>query len=218
MPLGPERWPPAGGTSHARQGSSMRARLVLVVTALAAAVVVAAVVAAGRAQDPQEGPATVVAFEAPVDVDTAGLPGPRQPVFFRHDIHSGQYQMECQYCHVNVEVSPKPGIPSMWSCRGCHLIVGTGNPEVEKVREAFNERRPIEWVEVHKLAPFVHFPHHRHVMAEVQEGQEELACETCHGQVDRMPQIYQYASLKMGWCLTCHEQREVTTDCTACHY
>jgi hypothetical protein len=33
-----------------------------------------------------------------------------------------------------------------------------------------------------------------------------------------MPQVYQYASLKMGWCITCHEENEASTDCTVCHY
>ena len=31
--------------------------------------------------------------------DTARLRGPRQPIFFRHDLHAGQYKMTCQYCH-----------------------------------------------------------------------------------------------------------------------
>ncbi len=188
----------------------MRSRLVLVALVLTTAAIAAAVVPFGRAQDAQQQTATA-AFEAPVDVDTAGLPGPKQPIFFRHDIHAGQYQLDCQYCHVHLELSPKPGIPSMASCRGCHLIVGTGNPEVDKLRTHFTDNTAVEWEEVHYLPPFVHFPHQRHIVA-------GLECVTCHGQVERMPQVYQYASLKMGWCLTCHEQQGVTTDCTACHY
>ncbi len=190
----------------------MRKRLVLGGLALVfVAIAAAALVPLGRAQDPQAPSGPVASYQAPVDVDTTGLPGPRQPIFFRHDIHAGQYQMDCQYCHVTLEVSPKPGIPAMSSCRGCHLIVGSGNPEVERLREYFNENQPVEWVEVHALSQFVHFPHHRHVLA-------GLECAECHGQVERMPQVYQYASLKMGWCLDCHEARQVTTDCTACHY
>ncbi len=150
-------------------------------------------------------------FIAPVDVDTIGLRGPLQPVFYRHDIHAGQYEMDCRYCHYAVEVSSSPGLPSLDTCMGCHLIVGGANPEVAKVREAFNEGRPIEWVEVHKLPSFVHFPHMRHVKADIQ-------CQDCHGEVQRMAKVYQFASLKMGWCLECHRSEGVTTDCTACHY
>lgn len=154
---------------------------------------------------------TVAAYQAPTDVDTAGLKGPAQPIFFRHDIHAGQYQIDCRYCHYAVEVSPHPGIPSMSTCMGCHLIAGLQNPEVQKLIAANAESRPIEWVEVHRMAPFVHFPHMRHVNAGVQ-------CQACHGPVETMPQVYQYSSLKMGWCITCHEKENVTTDCTACHY
>lgn len=159
-------------------------------------------------------------YEAPVDVDTASLAGPRQPIFYRHDVHAGQYRMDCRYCHYNVERSPSPGLPSLASCMGCHLIVGSGNPEVQKLRDAVAAKQPVEWVEVHRLSQFVHFSHARHVVA------GELNCKECHGQVNRMPQVYQFASLKMGWCIACHKSKEykgqpgrpVTTDCSACHY
>lgn len=152
-------------------------------------------------------------FEAPVDVDTTGLPGPRQPIFYRHDVHAGQYEMDCRYCHFAAEVSPSAGLPTVSTCMGCHILAGSGNPEVQKLRDYWNERRPIEWVEIHELAPFVRFPHNRHVMSD-----KELECQDCHGPVQEMPQVYKFASLKMGWCITCHEKEEATTDCTVCHY
>lgn len=154
---------------------------------------------------------TVAAYEAPVDVDTTRLPGPRQPIFYRHDIHAGQYQMDCRYCHYAVEISRSPGLPTLSTCMGCHLVAGRGNPEVEKLAAAYGEGRPVEWVEIHRLPPFVQFPHHRHVNADV-------TCQDCHGPIDRMPQVYQFASLKMGWCLDCHAKEDVSTDCTTCHY
>lgn len=169
-----------------------------------------AVVPAETAQDPAQ---AVGGYEAPVDVDTAGLPGPRQPIFYRHDVHAGQYEMDCRYCHFAAEVSPNAGLPTISTCMGCHLIVAAANPEVQQLRDAWFERRPIEWVEVHKLAPFVRFPHNVHVRPEAQ-----LECQDCHGPIDRMPQVYQFASLKMGWCVTCHEEKEATIDCTVCHY
>lgn len=150
-------------------------------------------------------------YSAPVQVDTAGLPGPVQPIFFRHDIHAGQYQIDCRYCHFAVEVSTSPGIPSMATCMGCHMIVVPTNPEVQKLRQANADQKPVEWQQVYSLPPFVHFPHMRHVKANVD-------CTVCHGEVARMPRVYQVGSLKMGWCLDCHTERKVTTDCTACHY
>ena len=44
------------------------------------------------------------------------------------------------------------------------------------------------------------------------------SCVTCHGEVRAMPQVYQVATLKMGWCVNCHLQRNVSRDCTLCHY
>jgi Cytochrome c7 and related cytochrome c len=184
----------------------------------------AGLLVAGALRSPQQTPPATTQdtsrYEAPVDVDTAGLPGPRQPIFFRHDIHAGQYKMDCKYCHAYVERAWNPGIPSTASCMGCHLIVGSGNPEVQKLRDAVAANQPVEWVEIHRVSPFVRFPHMRHVV------NGELECKECHGEVERMPQVYQYASLKMGWCVGCHMDKEykdqpgrgVTTDCSACHY
>src|SRR5215813_360843 len=59
--------------------------------------------------------------------DSGSLKGPRQPIFFRHDIHAGQYKIQCQYCHYSVGASSEPGIPSVQTCMGCHVIIG-GTP------------------------------------------------------------------------------------------
>ena len=187
------------------------------------AVLVIVVASASRSDTstPQQDAAPAIApYQAPRDLDTGALRGPVQPIFFRHDLHAGQYQMDCQYCHAYVEISPNPGLPSTATCMGCHQIVGAQLPEVQKLRDAASSNTPIEWVEVHETRQFVHFPHHRHVVA------GGLDCTTCHGDVARMARVYQFASLKMGWCVSCHErstyadqpERPVTTDCTACHY
>lgn len=190
----------------------MKRKLLLMAKSLGVAVVAGVALYAGfHAVQAQPASQAGPGFVAPVDVDTTGLRGPVQPIFYRHDVHAGQYQMDCRYCHYAAEVSSSPGLPSLDTCMGCHLFVARDNPEVAKLIEANTNNQPIQWVEVHKLPPFVHFPHMRHVNADVQ-------CQDCHGPVELMPQVYQQYSLKMGWCLECHEQRQVTTDCTACHY
>ncbi len=35
-----------------------------------------------------------------------------------------------------------------------------------------------------------------------------VGCNTCHGPVDQMPLMYQYASLQMEFCLDCHRAPE----------
>lgn len=150
--------------------------------------------------------------------DTAALRGPRQPIFFRHDLHAGQFKMQCQYCHYSVAVSSEPGIPSIETCMGCHLVVSGSDSgaraEIQKLRQAWNDRTPVEWVRVHFLARHVHFPHQSHIKA-----MGPNACATCHGDVTRMAQVYKVNNVNnMGWCISCHVERKVTRDCTACHY
>ena len=150
--------------------------------------------------------------------DTGSLKGPRQPIFFRHDIHAGQYKMQCQYCHYSVTVSSEPGIPSVQTCMGCHLVIGGSDSshqaEIKKLRQAWNEKRPVEWVRVHYLPRHAHFPHQRHIKA-----LGPTACATCHGDVQRMPQVFKVNNVdKMGFCITCHIEQKVSRDCSVCHY
>jgi hypothetical protein len=101
---------------------------------------------------------------------------------------------------------------------GCHLIVGGSDSshqvEITKVRDSWNNKQPIEWVRVHTLARHVHFPHARHIKA-----LGGNACQTCHGDVARMPQVFKANNINnMGFCITCHIERKITRDCSACHY
>ncbi|MES2125060.1 MAG: cytochrome c3 family protein [Gemmatimonadota bacterium] len=150
--------------------------------------------------------------------DSSALKGPRQPIFFRHDIHAGQLKMQCQYCHYSVGVSSEPGIPSMQTCMGCHIAVGgktdANKAEIKKLKDAWSAKQPVEWVRVHSLARHVHFPHQRHIKA-----LGPAACATCHGNVARMSQVYKVNNVNnMGFCISCHIERKVSRDCTVCHY
>lgn len=168
----------------------------------------------------QAAPAANDSLLAPVltKADSAALKGPRQPIFFRHDIHAGQFKIPCQYCHYSAPVSSEPGIPSMGTCMNCHLVIGgsdsTAQAEIAKVRESYNTKQPVEWVRVHFLARYAHFPHSRHVKA-----MGGTACATCHGDVKRMPQVYKVNNVNnMGFCISCHLERNVSRDCSVCHY
>jgi hypothetical protein len=169
-------------------------------------------------QAQQAQPAVADSIAAPVISDTGSLKGPRQPIFFRHDIHAGQFKIQCQYCHYSVMVSPEPGIPSMQTCMGCHLVVSgsdsASKTEIRKLRQAWTDKKPVEWVRVHYLPRHAHFPHQRHIKA-----MGSNACATCHGDVARMPQVYKVNKVdQMGFCITCHLERNVSRDCSVCHY
>jgi hypothetical protein len=191
---------------------------------LGGAIVAVLAVGAGLARAPAGQPAPAPAVPDSIAAarltvaDSARLKGPRQPIFFRHDVHAGQYKMQCQYCHYSVGVASEPGIPSMQTCLGCHLAIGSPDSthlvEIQKLRAAWREQRPVEWIRVHTLARHAHFPHMRHVKV-----MGPNACGTCHGDVARMPQVYEVNNVNnMGFCVSCHVLRGVNRDCTACHH
>lgn len=184
-----------------------------------------ALVLTDNRSDAQQPAAAADSLLAPVlaAADSGNLKGPRQPIFFRHDIHAGQYKMQCQYCHYSVDASSEPGIPSLQTCMSCHqAIAGSDSShrtEIRKLRTFWRERddstKPkLEWVRIHTIAKHAHFPHMRHVKA-----MGPNACQTCHGDIARMPQVYKVNNVNnMGFCISCHVERKVTRDCTACHY
>jgi hypothetical protein len=172
----------------------------------------------GGPSQAQQQAAAPDSLAAPVISDTAALAGPRQPIFFRHDIHAGQFKIQCQYCHYSVAVSPEPGIPTMQTCMGCHLVIAgsdsASRTEINKLRQAWTEKKPVPWVRVHFIPRHAHFPHQRHIKA-----MGPNACATCHGDVAMMPQVYKVNQVdRMGFCITCHQERNVSRDCSVCHY
>jgi Cytochrome c7 and related cytochrome c len=138
---------------------------------------------------------------------------PDQPLPFSHQLHAGQYQINCKFCHTSVESSRHASVPSLNICMNCHMVVKTDSPWIQKLSEAYNSGKSIAWQKVHLLPDHVRFNHAMHVRA----GKD---CTTCHGNVQEMPKIFQNASLAMGWCVNCHRQPEnnAPTNCTTCHY
>lgn len=149
---------------------------------------------------------------------------PEQPIQFPHPVHVQTLGMNCLYCHFSADKSPDPGLPAVATCMGCHSSIGTKkdnvvtlpkndlheartSPELTKLWAYADAKpgapglgpnaTPIPWVRIHKVPEYVHFPHMRHVSAGV-------TCQSCHGEVQKMTQVYQYASLNMGWCVSCH--------------
>jgi hypothetical protein len=124
-----------------------------------------------------------------------------QPVPFSHQHHVGGLGIDCRYCHTSVETSATAGIPPTKTCMNCHSQIWSDSPTLEPVRESFRTDHSIEWVKVNDLPDFVYFNHSAHV-------NQGVGCTTCHGRVDRMPLMWQEASLTMEWCLSCHRQPE----------
>jgi cytochrome c551/c552 len=139
---------------------------------------------------------------------------PVQPIAFSHKLHAGQYKIACQYCHVGVEKGKSATFPSTNICMNCHNYIQEGSrygtKEIAKILESWETGKPIEWVRIHNLPDLVYFNHAQHVKV------GGIACQTCHGPVEEMEEVYQYSDLSMGWCINCHRQTKV--DLTANPY
>jgi hypothetical protein len=120
-----------------------------------------------------------------------------QPVPFSHDHHVAAIGIDCRYCHVSVETAGFAGMPPTATCMNCHSQIWSESPMLAPVRESYRTGKSIEWTRVHNLADFVYFDHSIHVA-------KGMGCVTCHGRVDKMPLMWQDASLRMEWCLACH--------------
>ena len=63
--------------------------------------------------------------------------------------------------------------------------------------------KPIEWIKIHNLPDHVYFNHSQHIKVGKQQ------CQTCHGNIQAMPEVFQFTELSMGWCINCHRQTKV---------
>ena len=153
-----------------------------------------------------------------------------QPIAFPHTIHAGsepgQNNMDCQFCHYSAERSVDAGIPPVSTCWGCHQVIpGTTaaqQVEIAKIGEYVARGEPIPWVRMYKISDHAHFPHMRHINAEIE-------CQQCHGEVQEALVISErdpvWGGDNMGWCVECHRQpdpatgeQQASTDCAVCHY
>jgi hypothetical protein len=133
-------------------------------------------------------------------VTYAGVARP-QHAPFSHQHHVAGLGIDCRYCHTSVETSSFAGIPPTKTCMNCHSQIWTNAQMLEPVRESFRSGKSLVWNRVNDLPDFVYFNHSIHI-------NKGVGCNTCHGPVDRMPLMYNYASLQMEWCLECHRSPE----------
>ena len=154
---------------------------------------------------------------------------PEQPIYYSHKVHAGTNQINCLYCHNGAQDSKYSNIPSVNVCMNCHKAVkeykgpdvlvredGTpvnGTAEIQKLYQyaGWNPDtktydrpgKPIEWVKIHNLPDHVYFNHSQHVKVGKQN------CQTCHGPIQEMGEVYQFSDLSMGWCINCHRESKV---------
>ena len=156
---------------------------------------------------------------------------PEQPIYYSHKVHAGINQINCLYCHGNAMESKHAAIPATNVCMNCHKTITTyekgpklytdegkeinGTKEIEKLfayagfdpnnPNAWDasKAKPIPWTKIHNLPDHVYFNHSQHVKA------GNVQCQTCHGEITNMDEVYQFAELSMGWCVNCHRDTKV---------
>lgn len=155
---------------------------------------------------------------------------PVQPIHYSHKIHAGDNQIDCNYCHSAARTSKTSGIPSLNVCMSCHKNISevaeeTATEEYSKEfydgeiaklykavgwdvdeQEYTGVTEPVKWVRIHNLPDFAYFNHSQHVTV------AGIACQTCHGEVQEMEVVEQFAPLTMGWCITCHRETNVNLE------
>jgi len=122
---------------------------------------------------------------------------PIQPVPYSHEVHAGDLDVDCRYCHTSVESQAHANVPPTRSCMNCHNMVTTDSDSLSLVRSSFITGDPIEWIRVHNLPDYAYFDHSAHLSAGV-------GCVSCHGDVTKMEIVMLSEPLSMGWCLDCH--------------
>ena len=153
---------------------------------------------------------------------------PEQPIYYSHKVHAGTNQINCLYCHSGAQDSKFSNIPSVNVCMNCHMAVKeykgdkivrengievNGTAEIQKLysyagwnpdsKKYDKPGKPIQWVKIHNLPDHVYFNHSQHVKVGKQN------CQTCHGPIQEMPEVKQFAELSMGWCINCHRESKV---------
>jgi mono/diheme cytochrome c family protein len=153
---------------------------------------------------------------------------PEQPIYFSHKVHAGANQINCLYCHGGAMEGKHANIPSVNICMNCHMTIneytgaplhredGTevnGSAEIQKIYAAAgydpakktysNKATGVQWTKIHNLPDHVYFNHSQHVKA------GNVQCQTCHGELTKMDEVYQFADLSMGWCVNCHRTTKV---------
>lgn len=120
-----------------------------------------------------------------------------QPVPFSHEHHVAGLGINCLFCHSQVEQGSAAGLPPTYTCMTCHSQIWTNAEMLAPVRESLTQNRPIAWNRVTNLPDYVYFEHSIHIA-------KGVGCESCHGQVDRMPLMAKDRSLTMAFCIECH--------------
>src|ERR1022692_76452 len=88
------------------------------------------------------------------------------------------------------------------------LIIIIGESGYRRADGVFQKKRkePVSWARLYRLPDFVSFSHKRHF------GKAQIACSTCHAEVERQDVLVKEKAIGMKSCMAFHDKRkEITT-------
>lgn len=143
-------------------------------------------------------------------VSPAPSRAPVQPLPYSHKQHVA-LELACRLCHVNPDAGKLMTYPATAICMTCHATVAANRPAIQKLAAYAADDKPIPWVRVYQVPDYVYWEHGPHLAAAV-------TCAECHGPVAERDVIAQETNVvTMLGCRTCHDKRQVFTDCASCH-
>ena len=146
---------------------------------------------------------------------------PEQPIPFSHALHAGQNAVPCLYCHSGAARSRHAGVPELSKCLNCHNVTKKDSEPIQRLTAAVEAGETFPWVRIHALPDHAYFDHRPHVKT-------GIACQECHGEVEKMEVVSRVMNMRMGKCLECHRGEKTyyygerpdalgPTHCWACH-
>jgi hypothetical protein len=137
-----------------------------------------------------------------------------QPIAFDHMKHVEELEMECNVCHEFYASGKHAGLPLLTTCLECHEEAGPDQPELQKIQDLAAAGKTDVFRKLFRIPDHAYYSHRRHAAI------AEIPCETCHGGIARTsaPPTRPLVRISMDFCLGCHLDRGLKTDCTGCHH
>jgi len=132
----------------------------------------------------------------------------RRSYSFSHRVHV-ELDIGCTDCHLAAESADEPGMPGAGACRLCHAELDAEKPPERKI-ESLYEGKQFRVTAQGAVGPEIVFSHLRHVEAGVE-------CTVCHAGIETNEDALELPKASMDSCTQCHTERQVPTDCAACH-
>ena len=95
----------------------------------------------------------------------------------------------------------------------CHSAIATDRPLIKQMAALQEKGLDFNWQRVFGYAHTSHvrFNHAPHIRANVE-------CSTCHGDIANQTVAQRNVNLHMGYCVSCHREKNAPNECITCHF